>query len=178
MKKTIVSFSILLGVLTFAQKEGIQDKTEAQSLEEKKRIAAAEKAALPKPYRPEENAAEKLEELMSKAQEENKNILIQAGGNWCIWCLRFDKFVNDTPELKGLVEQNYLYYHLNFSPENKNEEVFERFGNPGDEFGYPVFIVLDKDGNQIHIQNSAVLEEGKGYSVEKVKAFFTEWKPQ
>jgi hypothetical protein len=30
----------------------------------------------------------------------------------------------------------------------------------------------------IHVQQSDVLEEGKGYSLEKVKAFFKQWAPK
>lgn len=80
--------------------------------------------------------------------------------------------------MKTIVDKNYLYYHLNYSPENKNEKVFAKYGNPGAKYGYPVFIVLDKNGKQIHTQDSAVLEEGKGYGFEKVKTFFNEWKPK
>jgi hypothetical protein len=36
---------------------------------------------------------------------------------------------------------------------------------------------LDKDGKMIKVQQSDVFEEGKGYSKEKVKEFFT-WKPK
>ena len=147
-------------------------------LEAKKKAAAAEKAKLPKPYNDKENAEAKINELVKQAQAENKNIILQAGGNWCIWCLRFNQFVQTTPELKKVVDENYLYYHLNYSPENKNEKVFAKYGNPGEKFGYPVFVVLDKNGKMIHTQDSAVLEEGKGYSIEKVKAFFTEWAPK
>ena len=147
-------------------------------LEAKKKAAAAEKAKLPKPYNYKENAEAKIAELVKQAQAENKNIILQAGGNWCIWCLRFNQFVQTTPELKNIVDKNYLYYHLNYSPENKNEKVFAKYGNPGEKFGYPVFVVLDKNGKMIHTQDSAVLEEGKGYSIEKVKAFFTEWAPK
>ena len=146
--------------------------------EAKKKAAAEEKAKLPKPYNAEENAEAKIAELVKKAKAENKNIILQAGGNWCIWCLRFNQFVQTTPELKNVVDENYLYYHLNYSPENKNEKVFAKYGNPGEKFGYPVFVVLDKNGKMIHTQDSAVLEEGKGYSIEKVKAFFTEWAPK
>ena len=147
-------------------------------LEAKKKIAAEEKAKLPKPYNDKENAEAKIAELVKQAQAENKNIILQAGGNWCIWCLRFNQFVQTTPELKNVVDENYLYYHLNYSPENKNEKVFAKYDNPGAKFGYPVFIVLNKDGKMIHTQDSAVLEEGKGYSIEKVKAFFQEWAPK
>jgi thioredoxin-related protein len=104
--------------------------------------------------------------------------MIQAGGNWCIWCLRFNKFVQTTPELKKLVDKNYIYYHLNYSPEVKNEKIFKKYGDPGKKFGYPVFIVLDQNGKQIHIQNSSVLEDGKGYSLEKVKKFFSDFAPK
>ena len=147
-------------------------------LEAKKKAAAAEKAKLPKPYNDKENAEAKIAELVKQAQAENKNIILQAGGNWCIWCLRFNQFVQTTPELKTVVDENYIYYHLNYSPENKNEKVFAKYGNPGEKFGYPVFVVLDKNGKMIHTQDSAVLEEGKGYSIEKVKAFFTDWAPK
>ena len=143
-----------------------------------KKRAAEEKAKLPKPYDATENAEAKIAELVKKAKAENKNIILQAGGNWCIWCLRFNNFVQTTPELKEIVDANYLYYHLNYSQENKNEKVFAKYDNPGAKFGYPVFIVLDQNGKMIHTQDSAVLEEGKGYSKEKVKDFFEKWAPK
>ena len=150
----------------------------AAILEAKKKAAKEELAKLPKPYNDKENAEQKIKELVLQAKKENKNIMIQAGGNWCIWCLRFNQYVQNTPELKEIVDQNYLYYHLNYSPENKNEKVFAQYNNPGEKFGYPVFVVLDQNGKMIHTQDSAVLEEGKGYSLEKVKAFFNKYAPQ
>ena len=177
MKSTFLKLgflALLFPAISFAQTSTL---TEAEKLEAKKK-AEAEKAALPKPYNETENATAKIAELVKKAKKENKNIILQAGGNWCIWCLRFNNFVQTTPELKNLVDKNYIYYHLNYSPKNKNEKVFAKYGNPGEKFGYPVFIILNKNGKQIHTQDSAVLEEGKGYSVEKVKTFFEDWKPK
>jgi hypothetical protein len=54
--------------------------------------------------------------------------MIQAGGNWCIWCLRFNNFVQGTPELKKLWIKT-IYYHLNYSPDNKNEKGFAQYIN-------------------------------------------------
>ncbi|WP_332025696.1 thioredoxin family protein [Kaistella sp.] len=156
----------------------VVDQDSAAIAEAKKKAAAEEKAKLPKPYNAAENAEAKISELVKKAKAENKNIILQAGGNWCIWCLRFNNYVQTTPELKEIVDKNYLYYHLNYSPENKNEKVFAKYDNPGAKFGYPVFVVLDQNGKMIHTQDSAVLEEGKGYSKEKVKAFFEKWSPK
>lgn len=192
MKKISKNLAILsfltLGSVVFAQdikvssdvknsndKALIVSPEQIAEQEAKKKAALAEKAKLPKPYDAKANAEKDIENLVAKAKKENKNIMIQAGGNWCIWCLRFNQYVQTTPELKKLVDDNYLYYHLNYSPENKNEKVFSKYGNPGDEFGYPVFIVLDQNGKMIHVQKSDVLEEDKGYSLEKVKEFFKSW---
>jgi hypothetical protein len=48
------------------------------------------------------------------------------------------------------VDKNYVYYHLNYSPDNKNEKDFAEYGNPGDKFGY--LYLLDKNGKMIHVQ--------------------------
>lgn len=163
-----------------AEKAPTTDAADASvdSLDAKKKAAAAERASLAKPYDENEDAELRIAALVEQAKKENKNIILQAGGNWCIWCLRFNDFVQKTPELKQIVDENYLYYHLNYSPANKNEKIFARFDNPGAKFGYPVFVVLDKNGKMIHTQDSAVLEEGKGYSIQKVKDFFTKWAPK
>lgn len=168
-----------LGSLIFAQKtstQKLENKKAETSVEAKKKALEEEKARLIKPYHPEEDADEAISILLNKAKSENKNIILQAGGNWCIWCLRFNQFVEDTPELKELVDGNYLYYHLNWSTENKNENIFNKYGNPGEKYGYPVFIILNKNNEVVHIQDSAVLENGKGYSIEKVRDFLLKWK--
>ncbi|MBW8522539.1 thioredoxin family protein [Chryseobacterium chendengshani] len=190
MKKITKSMAILAlltsGSLAFAQNiknipevknsddKALIVKADHQELEAKKK-AAEEKTKLPKPYDPKADAEKDIEKMIAQAKKEGKNVIIQAGGNWCIWCLRFNQYVQTTPELKKLVDDNYVYYHLNYSPDNKNEKVFTEYGNPGDKFGYPVFIVLDQNGKMIHVQQSDVLEEGKSYSLEKVKEFFKTW---
>ncbi|SIQ34369.1 Thioredoxin-like [Chryseobacterium sp. RU37D] len=188
MKKLILTAFLGLSFCAFSQElkdkpdgretdKALLIKTDHAELDAKKK-AAEEKARLPKPYNPNADAEKDIQNLIVKAKKEKKNIMIQAGGNWCIWCLRFNQFVQTTPELKEIVDKNYEYYHLNFSPDNKNEKVFAKYGNPGDKFGYPVFIVLDQNGKMIHVQNSEVLEEGKGYSLEKTKEFFKQWTPK
>jgi len=178
MKQSIIKLFVIGSVLTFsaATAQSTENAVSKEQLEAKKKAAAEEKAKLPKPYHPEANAELDIQNAVKLAKKTHKNVIIQAGGNWCIWCLRFNNYVQQTPELKKLADDNYVYYHLNWSPENKNEKVFAKYGNPGDKFGYPVFIVLDENGKQIHTQDSAVLEEGSGYSLEKVKAFFNAWK--
>jgi thioredoxin-related protein len=141
-------------------------------------FAYPEKGALPKPYHPEENASQKLKELIQQARKSHKNILIQAGGNWCIWCLRFNYFVQTVPELKSILDKNYLYYHLNFSPENKNEAVFAKYVSKDQHYGYPFFIILSGTGKLLCVQESGGFEAGKGYNADKIKQFLGKWAPK
>jgi thioredoxin-related protein len=96
--------------------------------------------------------------------------LLQIGGNWCIWCIRFNDLVTKDPELDKYLRDNFVVLHVNYSKENKNEDVLASLGYP-QRFGFPVFVVLDDKGTRIHTQNSDYLEEGKGHSREKVLEF-------
>ncbi|OLY93234.1 Thioredoxin-like [Cnuella takakiae] len=127
-------------------------------------------------YNPAANAEKDISALLLKAKAEKKHVLIQVGGNWCIWCYRFNAFVQTDTLLKQLVSDNYLYYHLNYSKENKNLAVLARLGYP-QRFGFPVMVVLDARGQRLHTQNSSLLEKGNGYDDRKVKAFLQAWSP-
>ncbi len=126
-------------------------------------------------YHPKANAEKEIALAVRQAKTENKHVLIQAGGNWCSWCLEFDRFTHQDFQLDSLLKTNYIVCHLNFSSENKNYEIFKKYGFPV-RFGFPVFLVLDGDGKLLHTQSSAYLEEGKGYSKEKTFEFLDNWR--
>jgi thioredoxin-related protein len=128
-------------------------------------------------YKPGENAEQKIAGTIKQAKAEGKHVFIQIGGNWCIWCARFNDFVTTDKSIDSLVKANYVVYHLNYSKENKNEKLLAKYGFP-QRFGFPVFLVLDANGKLIHTQNSGYLEEGKGYNVKTVAAFLSDWSPK
>ena len=128
-------------------------------------------------YNPLANAAKDIEAAVAKAKAENKHVLIQAGGNWCTWCIRFNNYATMDKQIDSLLNANYVVYHLNWSPENKNEAVFEKYEFP-ERFGFPVFIILDGAGKRIHTQNSAYLEAVKTYDKNKILEFLQQWSPQ
>jgi thioredoxin-related protein len=125
-------------------------------------------------YTPEANAKKEIDDVVKQAKKEGKHVLIQVGGNWCIWCARFNDFVSNDPSLDSLVKSDYVTYHLNYSKENKNEGILAKYGFP-QRFGFPVFLILNDKGELIHTQNSGYLESGKSYDKEKVKGFFSDW---
>lgn len=125
-------------------------------------------------YNPAANAQADLDAAASKAKKENKHVFVQIGGNWCVWCIRFHNLVEETPDLKNYLTSNFETVKINYSPENKNETVLKKLKNPG-RFGFPVFLILDGNGEVIHIQNSGYLEEGKGHSVKLITDFLKNW---
>lgn len=135
-----------------------------------------QKEEQPHIYDPQANAQADIKHAVTLATKEHKHVFVQVGGNWCIWCVRFNKLVNSDPDLKKLMDDNYVVVHINYSPENKNEKVLANLGYP-QRFGFPVFVILDAKGNRIHTQNSGYLEEGPGHSKKKVEEFLKGWTP-
>ena len=133
-------------------------------------------AEAPHLYNPSANAKADIANAVTKAAAEQKNVLLQIGGNWCIWCLRFNDLVTKDSTLNKYLNDNYVVLHVNYSKENKNEDVLASLGYP-QRFGFPVFVILNGKGERLHTQNSGYLEEGKGHSKEKVLGFFKDWSP-
>lgn len=127
-------------------------------------------------YKPGENAEQKLAETVTLAKKEGKHVFVQIGGNWCVWCARFNDLATTNHLIDSVIKENYIVYHLNYSKENKNEKLLARYGYP-QRFGFPVFLILNGEGELIHTQNSVYLEEGKGYNVKSVSGFLTDWSP-
>jgi thioredoxin-related protein len=129
-------------------------------------------------YKPDADAKKDIKAAVKTAGKENKHVLIQAGGNWCKWCLEFARFAKEDREIDSLIKKSFVWYHLNYNKEQKNEDLFKKYRNP-QRFGYPVFIILDKKGNLLHTQNSEYLEDGgKSYDKRKVLSFLKMWTPE
>ena len=132
-----------------------------------------------KVYNEQINPLEQIDQAVARAQSEGKYVICQVGGNWCPWCLRFADFITNDSTINAVIEQNFVYIHTNYHPRKAGEvgkALMKRLNNAG-RFGFPVFVVLDGQGNVLHIQDSSFLEEGKGYNKEKVLRFFQNWTP-
>ena len=127
---------------------------------------------------------EQIDKALVQARTQGKFVVCQVGGNWCPWCLKFAAFIKEDVDISKLIDDNYVYIHVNYNPRKKAsdkekaaaEKMMKRLGNPG-RFGYPVFVVLDAKGRCLHIQDSSYLEDGGGYNKEKVLRFFKNWTP-
>ena len=148
-------------------------------------LTADAQTTLKKVYNEDINPIEQIEQAVTKAKSDGKFVICQVGGNWCPWCLRFADFITNDTTISKIIDDNFVYAHVNYNPRRSGgeentrqaEAVMKRLNNCG-RFGYPVFVVLDDEGNVIHIQDSSFLEEGQGYSQEKVLRFFKNWTPR
>ena len=127
-------------------------------------------------YDPAANAAVDMEKAIQQAAKEHKFVLLQVGGNWCIWCRRMYKFIHDDSTLMKQVQQNYVVYHLNYSKENRNLPLMQQLGYP-QRFGFPVLVILDAKGNRLHTQNTTLLEDADTYDRQKLLDMLKEWSP-
>ena len=148
-------------------------------------LALDAQTTLKKVYDEEINQLEQIDEAVAKAKSQEKFVVCQVGGNWCPWCLRFADFITNESTISKVIDENFVYIHVNYNPRKSEGEekallakkTLERLNNPA-RFGFPVFVILDEEGKVVHIQDSSFLEEGNGYNQEKVLRFFKNWTPK
>lgn len=129
-----------------------------------------------KVYNPGADASVDIRNAIEQAQNNNKHVFLQIGGNWCPWCIKFHNFVEADSEIKNYFGDNFEVVKVNYDRENKQEELLAKLGFP-QRFGFPVFVILDAKGNRIHTQNSAFLEKDKNYDHDIVLKFLKNWSP-
>ncbi|MEP7164213.1 MAG: thioredoxin family protein [Ferruginibacter sp.] len=129
-------------------------------------------------YNPAADAEKDIAAAIKEARAAHKYVLIMGGGNWCSWCVEFARFTKADPQIDSVINSAFVWYHLNYSKENKNSKILARYGYP-QRFGFPVFIILNEQGERIHTQNSEYLEDGKkSYNKNKVQEFLEMWSPK
>ena len=126
-------------------------------------------------FNPSRNPVLDVKEAVAEAEKSNRRIILDVGGNWCIWCHRIDNFIDDNKDLYDLLHRNFVVVKVNYSPENKNEEFLSGYPKIP---GYPHFFVLEENGELLHSQDTGKLEKGKGYDKEKFIAFIKKWAPK
>jgi len=129
---------------------------------------------LPKKFDPARDPARDVAAAAAAAKEQGKRVLVDVGGEWCVWCHIMDDFVAANADVRAAVDTNYIVVKVNWSPQNKNEAFLSAFPKIN---GYPHLFVLDGDGKLVHSQETDVLEEGRGYNKAKFLAFLKKWAP-
>ncbi len=121
-------------------------------------------------YNPSADAQAQLVEAKDSAELLGKNMLVQIGGDWCPWCVRLNAFIKGDAEILEYIQQHYVWVHIYYGKDNRNEVAMKMLGNPTN-MGFPVFVVCAPDGTVLHHQSTGKLEAGKGYSRRAIMSF-------
>ena len=171
----IVSVCLILSVGIAAQKRSRHKAPQRKSTHAKQNLAVTPPEYAPVlKYDPARNADQDIKDGIAEAKRTGKRVLLEVGGQWCIWCHIMDDYFEKHAELLAFREKNFIMVKINFSDENKNEQVLSRYPQVA---GYPHLFVLDNDGKLLHSQDTGKLEEGRGYNLDKFMAFLKEWAP-
>ena len=135
----------------------------------------SERPLLPERFDPARDAAADIRSAIGEAQRTGKRVLLDVGGEWCVWCRRLDTLFATKTSLKEYRERHYVTVKVNYSRENKNEAVLGAYPKIP---GYPHLFVLDAAGKLLRSQDTGALESGKGHDPEKVMAFLRKWAPE
>jgi thiol-disulfide isomerase/thioredoxin len=126
-------------------------------------------------YDPKRDPTDDIKTAVVKAKSSGKHILVQVGGDWCGWCHLMSKYFNENEKVAAALAKNYLIVKVNYSDENQNEAFLKQYPPIP---SYPFIYILNSDGKLLHAQRTDPLEEGKGYSEERMLAFLDTWAPK
>jgi thiol:disulfide interchange protein len=170
----IVSICLILSFNGIAQRQARHKPAQRKSRHARQNLATKHPAAYVPvlKYDPARNADQDIKDGVAEARRTGKRVLLEVGGQWCIWCHIMDDYFDKHPDLLAFREKNFVMVKINFSDENKNQAVLSRYPEVA---GYPHIFVLDSDGKLLHSQDTGKLEEGRSYNLDKFMAFLKEW---
>jgi thioredoxin-related protein len=128
-------------------------------------------------FDPARDAQKDIQDAIVLAQKSNKRILLDIGGEWCIWCHRLDSLFIQNKDLENYLNKHYVVVKINVSKENENKVVLSKYPKIA---GYPHIFILNKNGQLIHSQDTGELEfpkdhPYKGHDKTRVFAFLRKW---
>ena len=128
-------------------------------------------------FDPARDATRDIQNAVRQAQKSHKRILLDVGGEWCIWCHRLDSLFLQNKDLAEYLNKYYVVVKINVSKENMNQELLSKFPKVA---GYPHFFVLNRNGKFLHSQDTGELEYPtnypiKGHDKKKVFIFLKKW---
>lgn len=167
----IITVLFLAGLTSVSAQNSAKTKTLEPKASENKKV---ENNLERERFDPTRSASADLANAVTLAQKSGKRIILDVGGEWCIWCVITDKFFIANLDLAKLRDENFIWLKINFSEENKNEEFLAAYPKVA---GYPHLFVLDENGKLLHSQNTAELEKGKSYDLAVYTDFLKKWSP-
>jgi thiol:disulfide interchange protein len=105
------------------------------------------------------DAKQLIADALTRAKKENRRVLLQWGGNWCVWCHRLHDLYASDKELSKELLYEYEIVYVDSAREGKNVELAASYGADLKKSGVPYLTVLDADGKVLANQETGALEK-------------------
>ena len=163
MKRTRILWVLSAMLLTLAVAAGVA-------------VAAGDSSKLPPAgYDESRDPAADLKAAVSQAQRENKRILLEVGGEWCIYCRILNKVIHDDERLTQRLRDGFVVVKVNFSDKVKNEAFLSRYPQIP---SYPHLFLLESDGALLLSQTPDDFMKDDKYVPDLILAFLKKWEPK
>lgn len=90
-----------------------------------------------------------IDSALISAQKSNKLVFIDFYTDWCGYCKQMDSVTFSDPHVKERFAMKYILVKING---DQNPDVVSKF----QIYGYPTFVILDSNGNEIKRQEGYV----------------------
>ena len=115
-----------------------------------------------------------IKEAVAKAKAENKQVLVQVGGNWCKYCIQLHDFMEHDIDIKNKIDKYYVYINVNYSEENRNYETMKLLNFP-QRFGFPSLHIVGNDGRMLNNQGVENLSNEENFDKTKILKYLDLW---
>lgn len=129
----------------------------------------------PAGYDESRDPAADLKAAVAQAQRENKRILLEVGGEWCVYCRILNKVIHDDARLTQRLRDGFVVVKVNFSEKVKNEVFLSRYPEIP---SYPHLFLLESDGALLLSQTPDDFMKDDKYVPDLILAFLEKWEPK
>lgn len=125
-------------------------------------------------YDPGADPFDQYHEAIKQARVQGKLVLIVAGGDWCSWCHRLDRFIARNDEVRHRLDEAFVTVKVYVGDENYNDDFFSQL--PAAR-GAPHFWIVSPQRQVLSSQSTGALEQsGHGYDKQAFLSFIERWK--
>ncbi len=113
-----------------------------------------------------------IQAALDRAKTERKRVLIEVGGNTCERCMTLQAFYGANAELAALRDAKFVVVLAAAEAGKPLPAALRGYPPPA---RFPHLYVLDENGSLLQSQDTAALEKGPSYDLEKLTFFMKDF---
>ena len=123
------------------------------------------------PYNEKADAAADVQQALTAARSDHKQVLLVFGANWCGDCRALDKAMHGSSQ--RLIEGKFDVVKIDIGNFNKNLDLAQRYGNPIEK-GIPAVAVLSADNRLIYSTRGGELADARKMGEQGIYDFLSQ----